>query len=197
MSVTSFRSDQLMWIASAIHHHGIAVIAVGSGACTMPGCRCKPDPITWSYTIGFAECGLPEIVTTGLSLDDAMSVSNWCWAERVAGRTFTAGDELVHCGVRARIDTVPRSWVHSDDDPLGQWFAHYSIGRASIRPPELLQFVWADRRGRLPGDAGCDPAVTAAQPCGPRLARPDWARGPSSPALRKAVLRLRQLQRFR
>ena len=91
MTATNDLSDELLWIATVIHSHGIAVIHVGSGACRVPGCRCGPTVPVWSYTIGFAERGHPEVVTFGLHPTDAITLSNVIRGDELNGVEVRAG----------------------------------------------------------------------------------------------------------
>lgn len=170
MTATNYLSDELLWIASVIHSHGIAVIHVGSGACRVPGCRCGPTVPVWSYTIGFAERGRPEVVTFGLHPTDAIMLSNLVRD----GEEVLAGDELVVSEQPVRVVAVPDEWASSDENPMGAWFRHYQIGRRRLRAPNVVQLLWRDDNDRFPGDPRCDPLVAASQPWGAALASKAW-----------------------
>ena len=159
-----FRSKQLMFIASAITRRGLAVMSVGSGQCSVPGCVCELDPVPWSYTIGLVERRHPEVVTFGLPPTAAVAVLNWVHDRDVAGTRIEPGAIERFNGVPIKLVPVHSEWVTSEDDPMGQWFHHYGIGRATIEPPAVLQLLWADRHGVLPGEAGCVRAVEELQP---------------------------------
>jgi hypothetical protein len=47
---------------------------------------------------------------------------------------------------------------------------YYGIGRPAIEPPPVLQQLWADRRGFLPGEAGCERSIEAGESSPFRLA---------------------------
>jgi hypothetical protein len=49
-------------------------------------------------------------------------------------------------GVSVTLDPVPVEWVTSEDDPMGQLFAHYGVGRPAIQAPPVRQLVWAEPR---------------------------------------------------
>src|SRR5262245_33561873 len=132
------RSEKLMFIASAIALRGLAVISVGSGQCSVPGCRCEPEPIPWSYTIGFVERRHPEIVTFGLPPNAAVAILNWVHDRDATGHRIEPGTVERFNGVRVALVPVPIEWVTSDDDPMGQWFEHYGVGRPTIEPPPVL-----------------------------------------------------------
>jgi hypothetical protein len=171
-------SDELLWIATVIHSHGIAVIHVGSGACWVPGCRCEPEPRVWSYTIGFAERGHPEVITFGLHPTDAITLSNEvCHLER-HGYVARPDDELMLRAKPVRFAAVPDEWACSAENPMGAWFRHYEIGRPNVQPPDVVQLLWADDDDYFPDESGCDAVVAAAQPYGAALATPAWCAPP-------------------
>jgi len=158
------RSEQLLWIAAAITRCGQAIINVGAGGCSVPGCDCPPEPVPWSYTIGLVERAHPEVVTFGLAPVHALAVLNWVHDRDVAGARIPTGAVERFDGVPITLRPVPAQWITSADDPLGQWFAHYSVGRPRLDPPEVVQLLWADDDDRFPGELGCDPEVEAMQP---------------------------------
>jgi hypothetical protein len=160
-----------MFIARAIATRGLAVMSVGSGECSVPGCQCEPESAPWSYTIGLVERRHPEVVTLGLPPKAAVAILNRVHARDVAGTRIEPGAIERFNGVLIKLVPVPAEWVTSEDDPMGQWFHHYRIGRASIEPPPVLQLLWADRHGVLPGEAGCAWEVEDLQP---RLHEQRW-----------------------
>ena len=170
-----FRSDQLLFIARAIATRGLAVFSVGSGECSVPGCKCEPEPVPWSYTVGLVERQHPEVVTLGLPPIHAVEILNWVHDRDVAGKRIEPCTVEWFNGVPIRLVPVPAEWVTSDDDPMGQWFHHYGIGRPTLDPPPVLQLLWADRHGVLPGEAGCERRIEELQP---RLfEHPRWTLG--------------------
>jgi Domain of unknown function (DUF4262) len=195
MTATKYLSDELLWIASVIHSHGIAVIHVGSGACRVPGCRCGPTVPVWSYTIGFAERGRPEVVTFGLHPNDAITLSNLVRGDDPDGQEVRAGDELVMLGQPVRVVAVPDEWASSDENPMGAWFRHYQIGRPRLRAPSVVQLLWGDDDDRFPGDQRCDPLVAASQPWGAALASDAWCDQPDR-WLRARLVDSAQQRRF-
>ena len=177
-SATSYpaghRSDLMLWIASVIHSHGIAVLNIGSGDCSVPGCACGAAPVPWSYSIGFHERGHPEVVVFGREPDEAITMLNWMRRRESTGRAVTPGSIILLDGNWVRFDPVPAAWITGSEDPMGTWFAHYGVGMESVEPPEVLQLVWADAGGRFPDEEGCDPDVVAVQPVGAALVG-DWS----------------------
>ena len=158
------RSEQLLFIARAIATRGLAVMSVGAGECSVPGCGCEPEAVPWSYTIGLVERGHPEVVTLGLPPRAAVAVLNWVNDRDVAGSRIVPGVIERFHGARIQLVPVPSEWVMSEHDPMGQWFAHYCIGRAALLPPAVLQLLWADRKGVLPGESACEPSIDEIQP---------------------------------
>ncbi len=68
--------ERLRWISQAIATRGQAVLCVGSGACSVPGCDCPPEAVSWSYTIDLVERDHPEIVALGLPPEAADAALN-------------------------------------------------------------------------------------------------------------------------
>ena len=180
-----FRSDQLMFIARAIATRGLAVMSVGSGECSVPGCVCEPEPVPWSYTIGLVERRHPEVVTLGLPPKAAVAVLNWVHDRDAAGTRIEPGTIERFNGVPIKLVPVPIEWVTSEDDPLGQWFHHYGIGRVSIEPPPVLQLLWADRHGVLAGRGRLRAGHRADAAAGPRRATEERAAEPDCDSGRK------------
>jgi hypothetical protein len=161
----SFAEQQLMWMARTIAAHGIAVISVGYGGCSCPGCPGEPSPFPWTYTVGMVEIDHPELVLFGLTPTEAARRLNWVHDRAVEHEALMPG-ELGRLGsTRLRLDRVPDSWANDRyEDPMGQWFHHYDAGRPVLLAPPVLQLVWSDRRGRFPDEPGCDPKVRRSQP---------------------------------
>jgi hypothetical protein len=130
----------------------------------VPGCRCEPEAIPWSYTVGLVERRHPEVVTLGLPPRAAVAILNWVHDRDVAGSRIEPGVIERYHGVPVMLVPVPTEWVVSDDDPMGQWFHHYGIGRTVLEPPTVLQLLWADADGHLPGEAACRPSIEVLQP---------------------------------
>ena len=88
---SSYRSDSLMFIARAIATRGLAVMSIGSGRCSVPGCVCEPEAVEWSYTIGLVERDHPELVVLGLPPVHAVELLNWAHDQDVAGHRLRVG----------------------------------------------------------------------------------------------------------
>lgn len=188
-SATSYpaghRSDLMLWIASVIHTHGIAVLNVGAGDCPVSGCACNAAPVPWSYSIGFHERGHAEVVLFGREADEAVATLNWVRRRELTDRPVATGSIILLDGNWVRFDPVPVQWVVGSDDPMGMWFAHYGVGVDHLAPPRVVQLVWADADGRFPDEDGCDPDVVAVQPVGPALLG-DWSSTTGLPAGRRS-----------
>lgn len=182
------------WTAETIRRHGIAITCVGSGRCSVPGCACKPEPVPWAYTVGFAERDHPEVVTFGLPVGRAMGLLNHVRHLEIAQTPVCGGREIEFGGIGIRFDRVPRSWVLGTENPMGAWFRYY-CGERRREPPNVLQAVWPDRWGRQPDEPGCDPKVVAVQPTGFRLLG-NWQRpprrGPARPLAHQTPARHRR-----
>lgn len=169
-TLQQFRSDQALWIAEMIEKFGHAIMCVDTGECSVPGCRCEPSPVPWSYTIGLSGDGLAEFVAFGLDQHGSVRMLNWAAAQARSPDGRVAPGGVGHLDGRpVRFDQVPVGWVLDGVDPMGQWWAHYGPGRPDLGPPPVIQCVWADAEGRFPDDPECDPAVVACQPVGERL----------------------------
>lgn len=182
-TLSNHRSDHALWVAEMIRKYGHAIMSVDTGSCSVPGCRCEPRPVPWSYTIGLADDGHPELVTFGLDQRASMKVLNWAASRsRCPDCGVDPGTIADRAdGVPIRFDAVPVGWItDAAVDPMGRWWAHYAPGRRSLAPPRVVQCVWADADGRFPDDPACDPAVAACQPVGALLLG-DWRGNASVP----------------
>ena len=177
-ALTDYFDERSLWIARQIVNRGLAVMNVGHGGCDVPGCRCEPSPVPWSYTIGRVERDLPELLIFSTCATCSTKLCNWVDERDVAGEGLVP-DVVVQYGSGALIKLVPVpiEWlVREGDDIFGQWIGHYANGRDVLEPPDVLQIVWADANGRFPDDTGCIPDVVAQQPI--LRNRPDWAPPP-------------------
>lgn len=73
---TNFSNASGLDVEATIEQYGHAVIAVGTGECSVPGCTCSASPVPWSYTVGLIEQGCPELVVFGLGAADACDLLN-------------------------------------------------------------------------------------------------------------------------
>jgi Domain of unknown function (DUF4262) len=110
----------------------------------------------FSFSLGLAPAGLPELIVFGLREPIAQSLLNQVARDLVGGKQFEAGlryeDYLVGYPVSFRN-------VSSSGD-----YAQYAyIGAAAARVPlpalgtfAVLQIIWSDHSRRFPGEPGYD-----------------------------------------
>jgi hypothetical protein len=98
------------------------------------------DRIPYAYTIGLHECGLPELLVTGVSPQRAVRVLNGCGRNMLRNGAPTSGDRIqLPGGPLIEIVTVDHPDAH-----MGIAVAFHGIDFSA------LQLVWADGRGRWP-----------------------------------------------
>jgi len=151
--------------ASLIASHGFAVSSIGYGACDVPGCRCGVrirNP--WTYTVGLAHVGQPELVLMGLEPEPAHFAISWVANEGRAGRPIPLDQPTLLDGVAVKVLDVPDEWVLSDRSRMAAWFAHFGASESSGALPEIRQVVWPDAAGRFPDDPLCAEWVVREQP---------------------------------
>jgi Domain of unknown function (DUF4262) len=105
------------------------------------------DRTPFAYTIGLHDCGLPELLVTGVSPQRAKRLLNAGARDAMRGRTLTPGEQIT-LGTGPLIEIVE---VHHPDAHMN-WAV--AFGGPGIR---AMQLVWADGRGRWPWAPGfCD-----------------------------------------
>lgn len=114
----------------------------------------------FAYTVGLTDCGLPELVVTGMRDGPAATLLHSVAASALHAEP-TAGERLVLPGGL----TLEAVVVDRPQDHLSTALALYGD---EVR---ALQLVWPDARGRYPWDRG-HRAVRAGQPLLGRRARP-------------------------
>ena len=165
MVTTNFRSELLLRISTSIVRDGFALIPVGFGECSVPGCDCgEDDGDAWAYTIGLAEQGHPELVVLGLAPGLALELVRWVARQHGAGNRLALGEARSFGSIPVKLQAIPPTWLAHDPERMGLWLHHYAPGRSQLDAPRLAQLLWGDAEGRFPGDPGCDPVVAAAQP---------------------------------
>jgi Domain of unknown function (DUF4262) len=101
----------------------------------------------FAYTIGLHDCGLPELLVSGISPQRAKRLLNAVARDAMRGRTLTPGEQI----------TLPRGPVIEIvqvDHPDAHMNWAVAFGGPKIR---AMQLVWADGRGRWPWAPGfCD-----------------------------------------
>jgi len=147
-------------IESTIRRTSFAIVTVG-GACSVPGCACDGSASTWSYTVGRARRGLPELITAGIVDYEAAGeltnlVAHSIDHHELMSRLEPDGSVEVGLGT-VRFDRVPASWLTTDPTRMAVWFEHF---RRPMRDPKLhpslLQVVLSDLEGYFPEDLECD-----------------------------------------
>jgi hypothetical protein len=151
-------------ISSIIATCGFAVISVGHGRCSVPGCCDPRAEHSWTYTVGLVGYGHPEIVLLGLDPESAAHGINWVGDQAKLGQPVPVDVPMVLDHVGIKLVDVPVDWLATDLDRMSMWFNHYAPSRPNTRLPEVRQLVWADAAGKFPDDPSCDVKTRAAQP---------------------------------
>jgi hypothetical protein len=124
--------DYLDHLHSIVLEHGWAVQYV------------EDNRTPYAYTVGLHECGLPELLVTGVSPQRAKRMLNSVARTELREAPLTPGDRIqLPAGPLLEIVTVD----HPD--------AHMNMAVAFYGPEiRALQLVWADGHGRWPWAAG-------------------------------------------
>jgi Domain of unknown function (DUF4262) len=94
----------------------------------------------FAYTVGLHDCGLPELLITGVSAQRATRLLNTVAKDMMAGKSLTPGQKVaVTSGPLVEIVEVANPDAHLT------WAV--AFGGQGVR---ALQLVWADGRGRWP-----------------------------------------------
>lgn len=163
MAVVPSRSQLLLRISQAIVRRGFAVVPVGPDTCAEPSCSCSLHADGWTYTIGMAEAGHPEVIVVGLAPEHAAVLAGWVFDRHLARDPLPIGEPAVFAGIPLKAVRVPPSWVAADPSRLALWFAHYAPGRRRLPAPPVVQLLWGDDAGRFPDDPACDVHVRSGQ----------------------------------
>lgn len=100
----------------------------------------ESDRTPLAYTVGLHDCGLPELLITGVSSQRAMRLLNTVAKDMMSGNTLKPGQKLaVRSGPLVEIVAVANPDAHMT------WAL--AFGGPDVR---ALQLVWADGRGRWP-----------------------------------------------
>jgi hypothetical protein len=163
-TIDDFSAQYLRHLAGVIATHGFAVVPVGYGGCSDPACCGPRSRHPWTYSVGLAEVGQPELVLMGLSPSSAhFAISRIAEAGR-AGRPAPVGEPFTLERVGVKVIEVPAEWLLTDPSRMAMWFAHYDPSSRSARLPAVCQVVWAGANGRFPDDPGCDELIARQQP---------------------------------
>ena len=94
----------------------------------------------FAYTVGLHDCGLPELLITGVSAQRAGRLLNAVATDMMSGQTLAPGRKLaVRSGPLVEVVEVANPDVHMP------WAV--AFGGPDVK---ALQLVWADGRGRWP-----------------------------------------------
>jgi hypothetical protein len=93
-----------------------------------------------AYTVGLHDCGLPELLMTGVSQQRAMRLLNIVAKDMMAGKSLTPGQK-----VAVRSGPLMEAVEVANPDAHMEWAV--AFGGQGVR---ALQLVWADGRGRWP-----------------------------------------------
>ncbi|HTI78462.1 MAG TPA: DUF4262 domain-containing protein [Mycobacterium sp.] len=102
------------------------------------------DRLPFAYTIGLHDRGLPELLVTGMSGENAARVLNDVAVAALGGRVFLPGAHIA-------VGDGPLLEIVEVDHPDAHLNFAVALGGPDIR---ALQLVWPDERGRWPWAAG-------------------------------------------
>ena len=145
-----------------IDRFGFTAAIVGTGDCSVPGCRCEPEPHPFAYSLGMVEHGLDEHVVFGLPSDRVHCVLHPVCKAALSGRPLAVGREHRHeltGGPIVSLVPVPERWIMRDPGRIGSWYCVYDEP-----PPPFVQIFWADRDGHMPWEPECALGVARSQP---------------------------------
>ena len=127
--------DYFEVLADKMRKHGWAVQYV------------EDDRVPFAYTVGLHDCGLPELLVTGVSQQRATRLLNAVAGDAMRGRTLTPGEQIT-------LPTGPSVEIVEVDHPDAHMGWAVAFGGPDVR---AMQLVWADGRGRWPWAPGfCD-----------------------------------------
>jgi hypothetical protein len=150
------RAARLLALTAEIIRDGFAVVPAGFGS--------AGGDSGWCYTVGLSSYGLPELVVVGVERRLARALLGPVVAAARAGTPLPVGRTADVGGVAVRLAGIPAVWLEHDPHRMGWWFRHFSPGRAELTPPPVMQLLWGDANGLVPGEPGCDAAVCGVQP---------------------------------
>ncbi|MBS1692717.1 MAG: DUF4262 domain-containing protein [Actinobacteria bacterium] len=120
--------DYLERLRQIVRSHGWAVQYIES------------DRTPFAYTVGLHDCGLPELLVSGVSPDRARRLLSTAARAALRGESFTPGRHTaLRAGPLVEVVEVEHPDVHL------AWALNH--GGPGVR---ALQLVWADERGRWP-----------------------------------------------
>jgi hypothetical protein len=131
-----------------IAKHGRMIVMVGSDA--------EQGTPGYAYTVGLTERGLPEVVAFGLG-PEVHTILNDISQRLMDGKALPRNERLsdVFKDLDAVLQDVPKS--------LAGEFLRIAFHKYGDKV-QCLQLVWPDACGRMPWEAGHDPALRRLQP---------------------------------
>jgi hypothetical protein len=100
----------------------------------------ESDRTPFGYTVGLHDCGLPELMITGVSAERAGRLLNTVAKDMMGGTVLSPGQKIaIRSGPLVEIVEVANPDAHL------KWAV--AFGGQEVR---ALQLVWADGRGRWP-----------------------------------------------
>ena len=106
----------------------------------------ESDRTPFGYTVGLHDCGLTELLITGVSAQRAERLLNTVARDMMGGTVLSPGQKVaIRSGPLVEIVEVANPDAHME------WAV--AFGGPEVR---ALQLVWADRRGRWPWAAFSD-----------------------------------------
>ncbi|MBV9312234.1 MAG: DUF4262 domain-containing protein [Pseudonocardia sp.] len=157
----STAEDALNHMKELMLEHGWAIQGV-------EGDRLHPP---WAYTLGLTDCGLPELVITGMALNRAGMFLNRMADHALRDGAAQPGERIHLCG-------GPLAEIVELPNPDAHLHTAYAFFGPRLR---AIQMVWADDRGRWPWELGFRGCRGGQPVLGPRT-KP-WDRPPGTSIL--------------
>lgn len=116
----------------------------------------------WTYTIGNADKGLPELIMCGIDPRSAMGILNDIGTRMRTGGVPLEPGTFIHevANMPMRIDAVHPSWI--PELMCQSVYREERLGRDG-EALRALQITWPDRAGLFPGEPGHDVGMLKAQ----------------------------------
>ncbi len=121
----SVPEDPFPSVSDLVARWGHAVLSVGYGQCSVPGCNCTRSATPWTYSVGLCDLGQPELVMLGLEPDITQTIINVVADERRSGFITNEETSFSYRTGRFRIVDVPNRWVLVDPNRMASWFEHF------------------------------------------------------------------------
>lgn len=114
------------------------------------GIHASEDAPAFTYTIGFAALGLPEVIVFALDYEMVGPYINRYYDEIVNQQTRDAGPGVIDWF------THPMSVINAEQDKAAEYAAQafYFAEDMGWRKPQFVQWVWSDTNGKLPWQQG-------------------------------------------